>query len=227
MTISRRDLLQLGLYTTAGLIAQKQPLLGQAMQMPAPPPPQPGMVASLPARKKPTLPSYVDRLPIPPVIRPSQDGSAIQIRMREFLHKAHRDLRPTRMWGYNSMWPGPTLEVRKGQPLSVEWINQLPTKHFLPIDTTIHGSEEGVPEVRTVTHVHGALVLPDSDGYPDAWVTSDGKTGSVIPRIHASIPTTRKRACFGITTTPWEVRGLIFMRDWRACTSFAMTKKTR
>ncbi len=98
--------------------------------------------------------------------------------MKEFLHKAHRDLPSTKMWGYNRVWPGPTFEVRKGQPFSVEWINQLPAKHFLPIDPTIHGSEEGVPEVRTVTHVHGALVLPDSDGYPDAWVTSDGKAGS-------------------------------------------------
>jgi len=77
------------------------------------------------------------------------------------------------------MWPGPTFEVRKGQPLSIKWSNQLPTKHFLPIDYTIHGSEENVPEVRTVTHVHGAQVLPESDGYPDSWFTSDGKTGSV------------------------------------------------
>ena len=77
------------------------------------------------------------------------------------------------------MWPGPTFEVRKGQPLSIKWSNQLPTKHFLPIDYTIHGSEENVAEVRTVTHVHGVQVLPESDGYPDSWFTSDGKTGSV------------------------------------------------
>jgi spore coat protein A len=152
------------------------------MPMPMPnPSAETGMVASLPARKKPSLPNYVDRLPLPSVIHPPQDGSAVPVRMREFLHKAHRDLPPTKMWGYNGAWPGPTFDVRKGQPLSVEWINQLPTKHFLPIDPTIHGSEEGVPEVRTVVHVHGALVLPDSDGYPDAWVTSDGKTGSVRP----------------------------------------------
>jgi spore coat protein A len=180
-------LLQLGLYTAAGFISQKQRLLAQAMQMPSPSA-QSGMVATLPARKKPVLPSYVDRLPIPSVLRPTQDASAIQIRMREFFRRAHRDLPPTRMWGYNSMWPGPTLEVRRGQPLSVEWINQLPTKHFLPIDNTIHGSEEGVPEVRTVTHLHGALVLPDSDGYPDAWVTSDGKTGNVRPANPCQYP---------------------------------------
>ena len=59
----------------------------------------------------------------------------------------------------------------------MKWINELPTKHFLAIDPSIHGAEEGTPEVRTVVHVHGAKVLPEHDGYPEAWITSDGKTG--------------------------------------------------
>jgi spore coat protein A, manganese oxidase len=125
------------------------------------------------------LPSYMTPLSIPPVIRPTAAGAAVQIQIRPFHHRAHRDLAPTPMWGYNGMWPGPTFEARKGQPLSVKWISRLPTKHFLPLDYTIHGEEQDVPEVRTVTHVHGAQVLPDSDGYPDAWVTSDGRAGSV------------------------------------------------
>ena len=81
------------------------------------------------------------------------------------------------MWGYNGMWPGPTFEVKKGQATNVRWINELPGSHFLPIDTTIHGADKSVPEVRTVTHLHGAKVMPEDDGYPDAWISSDGKTG--------------------------------------------------
>ena len=124
------------------------------------------------------LASYVDPLPIPAVIRAPESGrEVIHVRMREFRQKVHRDLPPTRLWGYNGMWPGPTLEVRRGQPLSVKWSNELPVKHFLPIDTTIHGSDETLPQVRTIAHVHGAQVLPESDGYPDAWFTSDEKTG--------------------------------------------------
>jgi spore coat protein A len=99
--------------------------------------------------------------------------------MRPFQHRAHRDLPATAMWGYNGMWPGPTFEVRKGQPLWVKWRNQLPTKHFLPLDYSIHGAGQQVPQVRTVTHVHGARVMPESDGYPDAWETSDGRRGPV------------------------------------------------
>jgi spore coat protein A, manganese oxidase len=138
-----------------------------------------GPVSTQAPEPKATLTSFVDSLPIPPVIRPSKSGSALQIRMRPFRQKIHRDLPPTSLWGYNNSWPGPTIEVRKSQPLSVKWANELPLKHFLPIDPTIHGAEEGVPEVRTVVHVHGAQVLPESDGYPDSWYTADGKAGAV------------------------------------------------
>jgi len=122
-----------------------------------------GMKTSQEAQKPKILMPYVDPLPVPAVIRPAQHAdSLVQIRMREFHHKVHRDLPPTRLWGYNGTWPGPTFEVRRGQAFSVKWTNELPTKHFLLIDTTIHGAEEGVPEVRTVVHVHGAKVLPET-----------------------------------------------------------------
>ncbi len=129
-----------------------------------------------PATQKPvSLTRYVDPLPIPSVIRNA--GQTLKVQMREFRQKVHRDLPPTSMWGYNGTWPGPTLEVKKGQPLSVKWTNALPTKHFLPIDHTIHGADESLPEARAVVHVHGAQVLPEHDGYPESWSTSDGKTG--------------------------------------------------
>jgi spore coat protein A len=173
----------MGLSAGAGLLASPRNLLAQAMQsgMIMPTANQQGSAgpAAHPAPPPVTLASYVTPLAIPPVIRPRPGAAPVQIHMRPFRHQAHRDLPPTPMWGYNGMWPGPTFEVRKGQPISVKWTNQLPTKHFLPLDYTIHGEEQDVPEVRSVTHVHGARVMPDSDGYPDAWVTSDGRTGSV------------------------------------------------
>ena len=39
------------------------------------------------------------------------------------------------------------------------------------IDPTLHGSEPGTPEVRTVVHLHGARVMPESDGLPEQWFT--------------------------------------------------------
>jgi spore coat protein A, manganese oxidase len=189
--VNRRELLRLGLCAGAGLLATPSELLAQAasatpgkstpMNMAGVSAPSSvdlvSQTSAIPNKPPITLASYVTPLSVPPVIRP-QTGKVVQIAMRPFLHQAHRDLPATPMWGYNEMWPGPTFEVRKGEPISVKWTNQLPTKHFLPIDYTIHGSGKELPQVRTVTHIHGACVMPESDGYPDAWVTSDGRTGS-------------------------------------------------
>ncbi|MCG0276876.1 MAG: multicopper oxidase, partial [Thermosediminibacteraceae bacterium] len=73
-------------------------------------------------------------------------------------------------WGYEKSYPGPTIEAYKDQPIYVRWINNLPEKHLLPIDKTIHGAKDN-PEVRTVVHLHGLNVRPDSDGFPEDWFT--------------------------------------------------------
>ena len=184
LKIDRRDLLRMGLLTGAGIFSGAGAENAREWRLEhfaAPSEYAGGGTQAKPAdspQKPKSLTPYVDVLPVPAVIRPAQQpGSVVQIHMREFHQKIHRDLPPSRMWGYNGAWPGPTIEARAGQAFSVKWINELPKKHFLPIDPTIHGAEEGVPEVRAVVHVHGAKVLPESDGYPDAWITPDGKTG--------------------------------------------------
>lgn len=125
------------------------------------------------------LTPFIDALPLPPVARsigtrpsptnPSRRVPFYRVAMREFQSKLHRDLPPTRLWGYGGAFPGPTFETRSGDELLVEWANQLPHKHFLPIDFTLHGAEPSNPEVRTVVHVHGAKTTPASDGYPEGW----------------------------------------------------------
>ena len=125
------------------------------------------------------LAKFVDPLPIPPVarstaLRPRPDGAAgsvayYQCSMREFFAKVHRDLPPTRMWGYNGMSPGPTFEARSGEPLLIEWQNQLPQKHLFAIDHSLHGAEESKPDVRTVVHLHGGRTPPQFDGHPELW----------------------------------------------------------
>ena len=54
--------------------------------------------------------------------------------------------------------PGPTIEARADQPLLVEWPNELPSRHFLPIDHNLHGAEKACRKSRGVVHVHGARV---------------------------------------------------------------------
>ncbi|HZS70612.1 MAG TPA: multicopper oxidase [Candidatus Acidoferrum sp.] len=134
-----------------------------------------------------SLEKFVDPLPIPAVIRasgkrphPEHPGISIpfyRVAMREIRVKVHRDLPPTRCWGFGESSPGPTFETRSGEPVLVEWGNELPRAHFLPVDHTIHGAEAGKPEVRTVTHLHGAKAPATSDGYPEDWfVPGQGAT---------------------------------------------------
>jgi spore coat protein A len=126
------------------------------------------------------LARYVDPLPIPRLMqsagmRELPGNAAIKVpyyrvAMEEMYQKVHRDLPATRMWGFNGSSPGPTFETRSGQGILVEWANELPKKHFLPIDYTLHGAEPDKPEVRCVVHLHGGKTPPGSDGYPEDWV---------------------------------------------------------
>src|SRR5581483_1544213 len=135
-----------------------------------------GFSAQIAKPSSPRLTRYVDPLPIPPVIKP-KSGETLELTLRTGSAKIHRDLPPTQIWGYNGMWPGPTIEAATAQPIFVRWKNELPRKHLLPIDHTIHGAGSDVPEVRTVTHLHGGRVMPEDDGYPEAWSSPDEKTG--------------------------------------------------
>jgi spore coat protein A, manganese oxidase len=132
------------------------------------------------------LPKYVDALPVPEKARPLRKGH-YRVTMREFQAKIHRDLAPTTFWGYEGMSPGPTFEARSGEPITVEWVNSLPAKHLLPVDHAIHGAGDDVPEVRTVVHLHGAKVPPESDGNPERWIVpGQSKTSSYPNRQDAA-----------------------------------------
>jgi spore coat protein A len=123
------------------------------------------------------LTPFVDALPIPAAAKPSGTRSdrfgnpvpLYRIPIQQFYAKIHRDVPPTRFWGYGDGVPGPTIEARSGEEIAIEWPNRLPAKHFLPIDHNLMGAEKGRPESRTVVHVHGAKVPPESDGWPEDW----------------------------------------------------------
>ena len=143
-----------------------------------------------------TLPPYVDPLPlltraIPNGTRPHPEHSSQQIpfyrvAMQQMSIKVHRDLPPTRLWGFNGTSPGPLFETRSGEPLLVEWANELPLKHLLPIDYTLHGSGHDVPDVRSVIHLHGGRTPPESDGYPESWYPSGKSATSFYPNRQAA-----------------------------------------
>jgi spore coat protein A len=122
------------------------------------------------------LTKFKDKLPIPPVIKPLKretNYSYYEISMSETNQVLHSDLPPTTIWGYQGIYPGPTIEVETNEKVFVKWTNELPSRHLFPIDHTVHGAESNKPDVRTVVHLHGGRTEPESDGYPDAWFTKD------------------------------------------------------
>ena len=118
---------------------------------------------------------YIDPLPPLPVLRPVSQRKGVSeyhIRLREFQHRIHSQLAPVTAWGYEGMWPGPTIEAVCNQRVVVHWQNALPHRHLFPIDTHLHGAMPPAPQVRAVTHLHGGRSLSKFDGLPENWYTS-------------------------------------------------------
>ena len=129
---------------------------------------------------------FINPLPRPKTARPAAPGGAhYEIPIGRFRqHLGVRDPTSgepllTTVWGYAGTYPGPTIEARRGVPVTVRWVNDLrdnrgPTPHLVPVDTSIHMAPlqewpaSGVP---TVTHLHGGRTEAESDGDPDAWYT--------------------------------------------------------
>jgi len=134
-----------------------------------------GQTLSQPAYRKPSsLDRYIDPLPVPKRLVPlsaNEDGIQYRVRMLEFEQQLHSQLPPTRLWGYEGQYPGPTIEALRGRPIEVRWENNLPSQHIFDVDPRIHGAMPPAPAVRTVPHLHGARTRSESDGLPEKWFT--------------------------------------------------------
>lgn len=146
------------------------------------------------------LTKYIDRLPIPKTLKPKYKDDEVtyyEVTMVQNKQSLHSEMPPTLIWGYEGTYPGPVIDARRNEKVMVKWRNYLPDKHFLPVDKTLHGVKDE-PEVRTVVHLHGAEVEPESDGYPEAWFTRNYRqTGPFFTRRIYCYPN-RQRA-----TTLW------------------------
>ena len=169
--ISRRRFVGTSLAAGAAF-AMEQLWDGQAAAIAAPAPPMP-------------LTPFKDRLPLPPVLRPheTRDGlESLRISLRATNRRLHSELPPTGLWGYDGCVPGPTIEVRRGQRLRVEYVNELPADQDFPITAVLApkgtqnrpGREGRLPDSNvtalrpwTVTHLHGGRTAAGSDGWTE------------------------------------------------------------
>jgi spore coat protein A len=159
VVLNRRDLLTQAALSALASVSRTG--LGSGIHQLAHPSPSAGAINAL------QLEPFVDPLPLLQRL-PLQDHP-FRITMREIHLKMHRDLPPTRLWSYGPDAIGPLLEARSHEELVVEWRNQLPPKHFLPIDYSLHGSGRDLPDARTVVHLHGGRTPAVDDGYPEHW----------------------------------------------------------
>ena len=126
------------------------------------------------------LTPFVDALPLPGVAQPTTGTSGgaghYEIAIRQIQQQLHRDLPMTTLWVYDDgnggTYPGPTIEARRGAPITVNWTNdlrasggELRTTHILPVDPCPHGAER--EPTRVVTHLHGGHVPSEFDGQPE------------------------------------------------------------
>src|SRR5829696_865096 len=92
------------------------------------------------------------QLPVPPVLEPVRTDAGTdyyELTQRE----GGAEILPgldTTVWGYDGIFPGPTIEARSGRRVVILQRNELP--------------------VPTVVHLHGGVTPPESDGYPTDFI---------------------------------------------------------
>jgi spore coat protein A, manganese oxidase len=100
-------------------------------------------------------------LPVPPILKPTRTDRTTdyyEITQKEAQVEILPGFRTT-VWGYNGIFPGPTIAVRRGRQVVVRHRNELP--------------------VPVVVHLHGGKTPPESDGYPTDLILPAHATNAV------------------------------------------------
>ena len=172
--LGRRDFLQMGLVTGAGLLIAKSGISARAASLiprgqPASPPVRPFLepLPIMPIKNK------VNKLTPAPTVNPNTaagEGRTIAHQaLTQFpakdLYEVHQKLTPVSispdlptqfLWGFDGMVPGPTYVAKYGRPVLVRNFNELP-----PLG---QNGGFGLPSVST--HLHNGHTPSESDGGP-------------------------------------------------------------
>jgi len=146
MAFTRKEFVKLGLVGGAGLALSSGASSPWARAS--------GMTGNL-LRSKTQLPKpFTLPLFVPPVLKPVRTdswarGTRAPTKYYEITHKEGKaEILPgltTTLWGYDGIFPGPTIESRSGRKIVVRYHNELP--------------------VPVTTHLHGGRTPPRSDSY--------------------------------------------------------------
>ena len=198
--ISRRTVLKIGAVAGAGAVIRfEAPTLFQSANA----------SVSVPQTALPGASVSQFTTPVPTYFGKRVSGASLQSYMYEFQQNVlpdsfYRSLsgtfhNGTWLWGYatgplgsfpSPQWPGATVEVKRGTPVTVRYTNDLPDRPFLrpylTYDQTIHWANPlqasmnfnpYTGPIPTVVHLHGGEDQSTSDGAPEAWFTNNGLHG--------------------------------------------------
>jgi FtsP/CotA-like multicopper oxidase with cupredoxin domain len=179
--LTRRELIKRGAVGGAGLAVSRAILAAPALGDPS--------VAK-------SLTPYVDSMPL--LVDNAIDatgGGSFNLNAALISRKVHRDLPATTLFGYLrsggpgtsdpvASYLGPAIVAKTGVPITVNYRNRLAPDDFLRVFTNGGSSYlqfPPFPEVRILTHLHGAFVAGVDDGNPYAQPNAfrPGRTQSV------------------------------------------------
>lgn len=116
------------------------------------------------------VPPFHVPLPIPPILQPTRTDNSTdyyEIIQKEGQVEILPGLR-TPIWGYDGIFPGPTIAARRGRQVVIRQRNKL--------------------SVPVVVHLHGGKTPPESDGYPtDLILPADSNYAATAHEGHATV----------------------------------------
>jgi spore coat protein A, manganese oxidase len=164
MRLTRRRFLKLGLMASTGIA-----LPVGALQIPL------ARLGAGRSQRSPAVAPFTVPLPSPPVLQPVRTDASTDY--YEIVQKpAKVEILPghtTEVWGYNGIFPGPTIEARSGRTVVVRQINELP----VPVST----------------HLHGGVTPADSDGYPTDLILPQGWDPDRAPHTYGGAHSSTQR----------------------------------
>jgi o-aminophenol oxidase len=140
------------------------------------------------------LAPFADALPVPRRLVAARQNGRLSVPIRAGAHRFHRDLPESAVWGYDGMVPGPTIEAEAGEPVTVQWRNEL--GGALPVVVTT------APEAADASGVPVQCVPGLSGGTPDQ--NAAALAGHAVVHLHGGL--TPHRMTAGPRTCPRPAR---------------------
>lgn len=166
MSLTRRELMQYGLSASGALLLPLQfPNKALADVTPAS------------ATSGTTTPwaSFTTPLIFPDVLQPYNSDNEFdyyEIVMKKGEKNFAGDNKQYEFWGYNGMFPGPTIKKKTFRQVKVNFVNKLGTTN-LNWQGCPQITKESQEDIRAVIHNHGMPSLPEYDGFAEDVIRPD------------------------------------------------------